>query len=147
MDGDHVKGEPSQNTSVQYSCLAEMFTKLCPYYMALGMTYTEFWHCNTTMHKAFRKAWEQKKLYRNWEMWMQGMYFYDALLKVAPVMRASMGKSRVEPGEYPSEPYALTAKEAHEREEAKRNARLERLFVMLSKESKANQEVSKDGRD
>ena len=142
MDGDPVNGEPSHNK--RETSLAETFARLCPYYMALGMTYNEFWHCNTVAHKAYREAWKHKKSYRNWEMWMQGMYFYESLLKVAPVMRA-FGKGKVEPGKYPEEPYPLTAEEAKEREEAKQNASFERLFAVLSKESKMNQEVSRDG--
>lgn len=115
--------------------LADMFTGLCPYYIAMGMTYDEFWNCNTKVHKAYRDAWEQKKQFGNWERWMQGAYIYDALLRVAPVMRAAFSKTRVEPGKYPEEPYPLSQKEATNREEAKRQARLFRLLAVLNKES------------
>lgn len=154
MDGDPVTGEPSKVN--QYAAmkitvpdtLGELFMNLCPHYMSMGMTYDEYWNRNTKVHRAYREAWEQKKAFINWRMWMQGAYVYDALLKASPVLRGT-GSGKVEPGKYPEEPYPLTGKEAREREEAKRQARLERLMAVLSKESEATKkkEASGDGRD
>ena len=148
MDGDPVTGEPSMFDSADGTpsaqiTYAEMFMKICPSYMAMGMTYEQFWNCNTKVHRAFREAWELKQRYRNMEMWRQGMYIYDSLLKVAPVLRP-MTKGNVKPGEYPKEPYPLTEKEAHEREEAQRIARLKRFMERLEEESKG---VKSDGRN
>ena len=81
MDGEPVGEGPTDNAfdgsddgsaHVTPISLAEMFMELCPAYMAMGMTWDEFWHRNTKVHWAYRKAWEQKKAYRNWEMWWQG---------------------------------------------------------------------------
>ena len=112
-----------------------MFTSICPAYMAMGMSYDEFWHCNTKVHKAYRLAWEQRKAYRNWEMWWQGGYIYEALLKVAPVMRAAFGKGKVEPGKYSEEPYPLSNREAEERMEAQRRQKMERMLEVFKRES------------
>lgn len=149
MDGDDVvPSEPSLykdgSSDDAHMSLAETFTSLCPVYMAMGMTYDEFWNCNTKVHKAYRDAWKQKKQYRNWELWMQGAYIYDALLKVAPVMRAALSKTRVDPGKYLEEPYPLTEKEANDREEAKRQARLSRLLAVLDKESEDAKQHQKE---
>lgn len=115
MDGNLVTGEPSQSDDISMS-FAEMFDKLCPKYMAMGMSYNEFWHSNTTMHKACREARDLKRRDEEWARWRQGAYIYDALLRVAPVMRAALSKERVEPGKYPEEPWPLTEKEAAEQE-------------------------------
>lgn len=147
MDGDPVReGEPNNaedgsdggDITVAPISLAEMFTQLCPSYMAMGMSYREFWHCNTKVHWSYRKAWEQKKSYRNWEMWWQGGYIYEALIKVAPVMRAAFGKGKVEPGKYSEEPYPLTEKEAEERREAQRRQKMERMLEVFKRESAEN---------
>lgn len=135
---DAVDGSDDGSAHVTPISLAEMFMKLCPAYMAMGMTWDEFWHRNTKVHWAYRKAWEQKKAYRNWEMWWQGSYIYEALLKVAPVMRAAFGKGTVEPGKYSDEPYPMSKKEAEERAEAKRVQSLKRLFETLNRESSKN---------
>ena len=143
MDGDPVTGEPSstfrnddggagKKNPAEITNFTEMFIELCPQYMAMGMSYDEFWNRNTLCHASYRKAWEQRRAQINWQMWMQGGYFYDALIKVAPVMRAALGKGRVQPGEYPSEPYPITAKEAREREEAKRRAKFEKMLAMMN---------------
>ena len=148
MDGDPVIGEPSGSNmfdggdghtdDVAPKSLAEVFTELCPQYMAMGMSYREFWHCNTKVHYAYRKAFEEKKRDRNWERWMQGAYFYDALLKVAPVMRAAFGKGRVEAGKYVDEPYPLTQKEAKAIVERKRVENMKRMLAIFEKESAMN---------
>ena len=157
MDGDHLSGEPSDTegngsdggaTVATPKSLGEIFTELCPQYMAMGMSYREFWHSNTKAHRAYRLAWEQRKRYRNWEMWMQGYYAYDALLRVAPVMRAAFGKGRVEPGKYPDMPYPLTEKEAAEREERRRRANFERMLAQMNTEAQTNRkqkEANGDG--
>ena len=106
--------------------------------MAMGMSYSEFWHSNTKVHKAYRLAWKQKREYRNWEMWWQGGYIYEALLKVAPVMRAAFGKGRVEPGKYSEEPYPLSSREAEERQAAQQRQKMERMLEVFKRESAEN---------
>ena len=107
--------------------------------MAMGMSYHDFWHMNTKVHKAYRLAWEEKKRYRNWEMWWQGNYIYEALLRVAPVMRAAFGKGKVEPGKYSEEPYPLTKKEAEEMQERKRVQNMKRMLAVFERESSENE--------
>ena len=147
MEGDPVRkgstdnaqdGSDGGETSVAPISLAEMFTQICPAYMAMGMSYSEFWHSNTKVHKAYRLAWKQKREYRNWEMWWQGGYIYEALLRVAPVMRAAFGKGRVEPGKYSEEPYPLSSREAEERQEAQRRQKMERMLEVFKRESAEN---------
>ena len=79
------------------------------------------------------------------------MYNYNALLCVAPVMRASFSKGRVEPGKYPEEPFPLSDKEAREREQARERARFEHMLKVMTADSdaemkrRAEQEVRIDG--
>ena len=134
MDGDPVTGEPSESKASQLT-LGEIFTTLCPSYMAIGMTYDEFWNRNTKVHKAYRDAWEIKQRDRNTGMWRQGMYIYDALLKVSPAFRP-FGKGKIEVGDYPTEPYPMTKEEAQEREERERINRLKQFAMALKAEAK-----------
>lgn len=113
--------------------------------MSLGMTYEQFWHCGTAMHKAYREAFMIRQHNEEWSRWRQGAYIYDALLRVAPVMRAAFGKGKVEPGKYPEEPWPLTEKEAREREEAMRIRRMEQFMARLTAESE--QEKAKEDRE
>ena len=150
MDGDPVEGEPSKayhkpggsdggETVAAPASFTELFMELCPKYMAMGMTYDEFWHRNTCCHRAYRKAFEERRSYDNWKMWMQGAYIYDALLKVSPMMRASFGKGKApEPGKYPDMPYPITAKEAKEQAEIAQKKNFERMLAVFEHESKNN---------
>lgn len=152
MDGDPVDGEPSEPMS-----LVDVLVKLCPSYMAMGMTYDEYWHSNTAHHKAIREEYKIRKHNEEWARWRQGAYFYDALLRVAPVIRAAFGKGKVEPGKYPDQPWPLTEKEAREQEEARER---ENYFKAIAQRKAASEqrkqqrrmeaamkEASKDGRD
>ena len=103
--------------------------------MIMGMTYKQFWHGPAWLAKAYREAYEIKSRNEEWARWRQGAYFYDALLRVAPVMRAALGKGRVEPGKYPKQPWPLTEKEAQEQEAEAKRQRFERFMAMLNKES------------
>lgn len=147
MDGDFVTETPSDEAST----LTEMLERICPRYMAMGMTYDEFWNRHTRVHKAYREAYELRRQQKNWELWLQGMYDYNALLCVAPVMRASFSKGRVEPGKYPEEPFPLSDKEAREREQARQRAKFEHMLKVMTADSeaelkrRAEQEVRTDG--
>ena len=122
--------------------------KVFPSYIVMGMTYQQFWHGQAWLAKAYRDAYEMQQKNAEWDRWRQGAYFYDALLRVAPVMRASFSKTKVEPGKYPDEPWPLTAKEAQEREEAKRRRTFEQMLAKMNAESERNakKELSENGR-
>ena len=138
MDGDPVTGEPSQPAVTK--SLAEMLMDICPSYMALGMTYDEFWHCNTKVHKAYREAWTIRRKNEEWARWRQGAYNFAALMCAAPVIRASFGKGKAEPGEYPGEPWPITRKEAEERQQKKARDRYLRMREKLFAEARIDQQ-------
>lgn len=131
MEGDPVRDAPSQDTDIPIT-FTEVFMRLCPQYMAMGMSYDEFWNRNTSCHYAYRKAWKIKRDNLNWQAWWQGYYTYTALIDVAPVMRAALSKQRVEPGKYPEAPYPLTEKEAREREEERERINYERYLERMN---------------
>ena len=118
MDGD--KGLTLQK-------LSDIFEQLCPYYMSIGMSYDEFWNQDVNMVKAYRKAYELSEKRRNQELWLQGMYFYEALCDASPLFRFSMKKGSIKPEPYIKEPYPLTAAEVREREEREARKKEERL--------------------
>ena len=90
-----------------------MFYDHFPYYLSIGMTYEQYWDGDPALPKYYRKADEIQRKRRNQELWLQGMYIYDALCDVAPVFHA-FAKKGTKPKPYPDHPYALTN---HDREE------------------------------
>lgn len=89
---------------------------MCPHYMSIGMTYDEFWDGDVSRVVAYRKANELQEKRRNRELWMQGLYFYEALCDASPLFRFTMKKGAIKPEPYIKEPYPITAAEQRERE-------------------------------
>ena len=92
--------------------------------MSIGMTYDEFWNQDVSMVRAYRKADELKRRRQSEALWMQGLYFRDALLSTVGNMFSSKSAT---PNEYPKEPYPVTAEQVAEREEAERMRTVERM--------------------
>ena len=91
------------------------------------MTYDEFWNQDVALVKVYRKANDLRDKRRNQELWLQGMYFYEALCDASPLFRFTMKKGIVKPEPYAKEPYPITAEEAREREEREARKKEERL--------------------
>ena len=85
--------------------------------MSIGMSYDEFWSGDVSIVKAYRKAYELQEKRRNQELWLSGMYFYEALCDASPLFRFSMKKGIIKPEPYLKEPYPITAAEVRAREE------------------------------
>ena len=144
MDGDDLKSEPSDDNEPK--SLAEMFTDVFPYYLAMGMTYDEFWCGSPSLVRAYRKAFEIKRANRNWEMWQQGRYIFEAI-RCAPLLVGFPEKGYKVPSGagYPDMPYPLSEKEAKEREIMQENENTKRFIAQLEAESKRNLEKQKQG--
>ena len=95
--------------------------------MSIGMTYDEFWNQDVKLVEVYRKAMELRDKRRNQELWLQGMYIYEALCDASPLFRFSMKKGVVKPEPYAKEPYPITAAEVREREERDARVKEERL--------------------
>lgn len=71
------------------------------------MTPEQFWDGDCTLAVAYRKAFELKQDLENQQAWLQGMYIYDALCCVAPVLHA-FAKKGTKPTPFRKEPYPLS---------------------------------------
>ena len=101
---------------VEHIFLTETFERMCPYYMAIGMTYDQYWRDDVTMPIMFRKAYRIKQEEIKWQIWEEGVYTYEALCKVSPVLHA-FAKNGTKPLPFSSEPYGI--KELRENKEEK----------------------------
>ena len=103
----------------------EKFYEVFPYYLSIGMTYELFWDGDPTLPKYYRKADAMRDERRNQELWLQGMYIYEALCDVSPVLRAFAPKG-TKPNPYSSKPYAINEKQVKADEEEKQRALVEK---------------------
>lgn len=94
--------------------------------MSIGMSYDDFWDNDVNMVRAYRKAQDLRDKRRNQELWLQGMYIYEALCDVSPIFHA-FAKKGTKPIQYVKEPYPLTNEEVREREERESKIREDRI--------------------
>ena len=119
-----MEGDEQGLTSQRYG---EIFEQLCPYYLSIGMTYEQFWYGDVSMAKAYREADELRERKRNFELWLQGSYIYEALCDASPLFRFTMKKGSVKPEPYVKEPYPITVAEVRERKEREARQKEERI--------------------
>ena len=80
--------------------------------------------------KYYRQADEIKRNRRNQELWLQGMYIYEALCDVSPVMNA-FAKKGTKPNPYTDHPYPLSSKDrnAEKKLQEKRDGEKARRYM------------------
>lgn len=89
-----------------------------PVYMAMGMTPDEYWNGDPALLKAYRKMDEIRRERENEMLWLQGMYIYEAIGDLAPILHA-FAKKGTEAKPYAERPYPITKRLKKEAEEAK----------------------------
>jgi hypothetical protein len=93
-----------------------------PYYLAMGMTYEQFWEDDPAIAKAYRRADEIRRRRMNEELWLAGIYVADALSATVGNMFTKGQKFQ-----YPAEPKPITRDEIEERKEREQRQRMERI--------------------
>lgn len=81
------------------------------------MSYDDYWNGPAELTRYYYRAYEIKRDRKNEELWLQGMYIYEALCNVSPLMNA-LAKDH-KPIRYPEKPYPITKEEIAKREEEK----------------------------
>lgn len=144
--GDRLRAvKPSQ---VEHIFLYEKFEELCPFYMSIGMSYNDFWKEDVTLTKVYLAAYriKEKRQYEimKWQNWEQGLYIYEALCDVSPILRA-FSKAK-KPLPYPEKPYGMEGndentehkeKEKKEKENKKKELELYRTQIFFKNWAKA----------
>lgn len=85
---------------------AELADELCPVYMSMGVPYAEYWYGDYTQLAHYRKAFELQRERANYDAWLQGAYFYDAICAASPILHA-FAKKGTKPLPYLKEPYGV----------------------------------------
>ena len=69
------------------------------------MTYEQYWESDPMLAKYFRQADELRNERKNQELWLQGLYVYNALTAIMPV------KKGTEQPKYPDKPFTISEKQ------------------------------------
>lgn len=111
----------------------EAFEKAFPQYLAMGMTYDQFWNDDVELVKFYREAFLLKQQLKEQDMWIQGAYFCEAI--------ASCFADKKKPVHYPKEPHGYFEKHRAEKQrlakeqqsDNKAKAMMEMLMVSINK--------------
>jgi hypothetical protein len=109
-------------SEVKASSYTETFEEVFPYYLAIGMTYEQFWCDTPELVVFYRKADDIRKRRVNEELWLAGIYTSEALASTVGNMFSKGSKY-----EYPSEPKPITLAEFEERKEREQRLKMEKI--------------------
>lgn len=101
-----------------------MFWKVFPEYLLYGMTEEQFWHGDPRLCKAYRQAHKLRIEQRNQELWLQGLYNYDA---VAVALGNALSKHKQKYIKEPVKLFKPTEEEQKLQAEQTRKKMVERL--------------------
>ena len=87
------------------------------------MTPEQYWDGDPSLPKYYRKSYELQRKRENEYLWLQGMYIYEALCDVSPILQA-FAKKGTKAHPYSDHPYSITSDDR--KEEQKRKEQLER---------------------
>ena len=119
------------------STYTEQFYEAFPYYLSIGMTYDQYWNDNPMLCKYYRQAEELRNDKKNQELWLQGLYIYEALCDVSPVLHA-FAKKGVKPQPFSEAPYAITKKSQAKKEKSKEKQVFDKGMMFMENLMKQN---------
>ena len=143
-----------ETEQVEHIFLTKKFEEICPYFISIGMTYEQFWYGDVSMPKYYQKAFEIKEKRKakktKWTIWEQGLYIYEALCNVSPILRA-FSKAK-KPLPYTSKPYNIdeidmmgNEEEIKKKEEKKKEVDIMRAQIFFKNWADATKEKFKKG--
>ena len=104
-----MEGSLGDSKQVEHAFLTNLFEEWCPFYMSIGMTYKEFWEDDVMLAKTYLKAYKLKEERESekmkWTVWLQGLYIFEALCDVSPILRP-FSKAK-KPLQYPTMPFGM----------------------------------------
>ncbi len=96
--------------------------------------------------KSYREAYELRRRERNHDLWLQGLYIYNALCSASPLFRFSTKPVKANP--YLEEPFAITKEENENLLQAEEGIRYEKIKAKMQawvEKGKEQKEVEEHG--
>lgn len=122
--------DSKSKSKVESSSLTKLFEHECPYYMSYGMSYEDYWYGDAYLVSFYRDAYKLKVRYDDVFMWKQGMYIYEALCDVSPVLHA-FSKKGTKPLQYRSRPMSDEVSDTKTEKEKEQDIKNEQLKARI----------------
>ena len=100
----------------------EYLDKLGAYAVSIGMPAKEYWYDDPQLINTYAKAESIRQQKKNFELWLQGLYVYNALGALVPVLNPFSKDHKAKP--YLKSPIPIT-----EEEKAEEQRRKEERFI------------------
>lgn len=107
----------SQLTKEEAITPLEYLDKLFGYALSIGMPSDEYWNKDPLLINGYIEAEKIKQRKRNNELWLQGVYVYQAIGALTPVLNPFSKEHRAKP--YLKQPIPLTEEEREDIEREK----------------------------
>lgn len=120
MEGEKVANKPSEKVT-----LGEELVALCKYYMAMGVSWDEYWYGDYCKLKFYEANYYNQKELKNQELWLEGFYSYLAVSTSLSQMFNPQANAR-----YPEKPIEFTAGKTKTAEEKQKEA-MKRMQAQL----------------
>lgn len=119
----------AETTLTENQSITRFFYEQLPYYLSIGMSAEEYWNGDYRLAKAYRKADELRLQRANQLRWLQGMYIYEAVGNLSPILGFNLSTDRRDhtPKKYRDTPIPITREEIKAQAEKQRKAEEERL--------------------
>jgi len=101
-----------EELSTQNKSYTEIFKEVLPFYISIGMSIDQFYNQDVTLATVYRKAYDIKNERDNNQLWLQGMYIYDAIS--TSIYNAFCRKAGQQAASYISKPYPINQKQLEE---------------------------------
>ena len=122
--------DTKDKSKVESTSLTKLFEHECPYYMSYGMSFDEYWYGDPYLVKFYREAYKLKMRYDDVFMWKQGMYIYEALCDVSPILHA-FSKKGAKPLQYRTRPMSEESNENKTEKEKELEIKNEQLKAQI----------------
>lgn len=122
---------------------AELFENACPQYIAMGMTYEQYWDGDPGIAAAYRKAYRLRREIANEEAWLQGLYNYGAFSVTLANAFRPKGAKRQNYFEKPIRIFPMTEAEKR-RVEREEFAKMDAAMRSMVRKQKKSRDKAKD---
>ena len=138
-----TNGGSEQDSSLPFVTYTERFHEQFPYYLAIGMTPEQYWNGDPSLTIDYRKAYEIKLEQKNQELWLQGMYFYEAMCDASPIFH-DFAKRGTKPHPYIDKPYPITEKQYKRNKDDAEKVKFDKAKKMMEAFMQANNSKFKE---
>ena len=113
-------------------------------YIAMGMSYREFWELDSSLVKDYRKAQKVKRDQMNYSAWLTGLYVLNALNSGVPVSVVGFAKHRIELPHYSENPIDFEAQTAEAKAKEERKKQIEHMKKIAEQFNKTFRKKKED---